>query len=383
MVLKFYPKKDTTIYELYPEKNTGLDAILDISKVVSNTNTYNSRVLLDFDYTSISASISSLGKNPNQFSFYLKLYIAEAKEIPTNYSLECYPVAADWTMGIGRYGNSPETKAGASWYYRDSSTNLATSWQTSSYAPLVTASWTENPGGGTWYTSSIALQSFDYTTSDVNLDVTNIIRKVQSGSINFNGFIIKKSDTDEASSDVFNSLKFFSKDTNTVYLPVLEAKYDDAIITGSLSVVNVNDDINPVAINLKKSYSESSSPIIRLSARPKYPTQTFSTSSVYLTRYRFPTGSTYGICSAHTDDMIVDFDTSFTKLSCDNESSYFQLYLDSFQPERYYKILVRVPNSDGVTYEQYDENWIFKVDRSLQRNQTAGQGSGYWNDSNP
>lgn len=383
MILKFYPKKDTTVYELYPEKNTGLDAMLDISKTTANSSSYNSRILLDFDYTNISASISALGKDPDQFTYYLKLYIAEAKEIPTDYSLECYPVADTWTMGIGRFGNSPETKDGASWYYRDSATVLATSWQTSSYAPLVTASWSQNPGGGTWYTSSVAVQSFSYTTSDINLDVTDIIREVQSGSINFNGFIVKKSEADETSANIFNSLKFFSKDTNTVYLPVLEAKFDDAITTGSLSTITADDEINAVAINLKKSYSESSSPIIRLSARPRFPMQTFSTSSVYLTRYKFPAGTTYGICSAHTDDMLVDFDTNYTKLSSDNESSYFQLYLDSFQPERYYKILIRVPNSDGVTYEQYDENWIFKVTRSLQRNQTAGQGSGYWNDNNP
>ena len=120
MVLKFYPKKDTTVYELYPEKNTGLDAMLDISKIVANSSSYNSRILLDFDYTNVSASISSLGKNPNQFRYYLKLYVAEAKEIPADYELECYPLAASWTMGIGRFGNSPETKDGASWYYRDS-----------------------------------------------------------------------------------------------------------------------------------------------------------------------------------------------------------------------------------------------------------------------
>ena len=365
MVLKFYPKKDTTIYELYPAKNTGLDAILDISKVLVNSSTYNSRILLDFDYTSISASIASLGKDPNAFSYYLKLYIAEAKEIPTDYSLECYPIADFWTMGIGRYSNSPETQVGASWYYKESVSTPATSWQTGSYEPLVTASWTQNPGGGTWYTSSIAQQSFSYTTSDVNLDVTDIIREVQSGSFKFNGFIIKKSSTDESSSTIFNSLKFFSKDTNTVYLPVLEAKYDDSLITGSLATVDTNSEINPVAVNLKSSYSEASSPIIRLSARLRYPVQTFTTSSVYLTRYNFPTGTTYGICSAHSDDMLVDFDTNFTKLSCDDESSYFQLHLDSFQPERYYKILLRVPNADGVTYEQYDENWIFKVTRSL------------------
>lgn len=359
MVLKFYPKKDATIYELYPNRNTGLDAILDISKYVDDTN-YNSRILLDFDYAAMSQSIVSLGKNPDQFNYNLKLYVAEAKEIPVDYTLECYPLSDSWDMGVGRFGNVPETKDGTSWYYR----KTGYPWSTGSFASTVTGSWSTNPGGGTWYTSSIATQSFSYTTADVNMDVTSIIRKVQSGSFSFNGLIIKKSETDEDSTDVFNSLKFFSKDTHTIYLPVLEAKFDDSINTGSLAYVDNTNDINIVSTNLKGVYSEASTPIIRFSARYRYPTQTFSTSSVYLDRYKLPTGSLYAIRSAHSDDVIVDFDTNFTKLSHDNMGSYIQLYLDSFQPERYYKLILKVPNSSTATYDVYDENWIFKVTRN-------------------
>jgi hypothetical protein len=62
--------------------------------------------------------------------------------------------------------------------------------------------------------------------------------------------------------------------------------------------------------------------------------------------------------------MIIDFDKSYTKVSHDNQGSFVQLHLDSFQPERYYKLLLKVPNSDVATYDVYDENWIFKVTRS-------------------
>lgn len=364
MILKFYPKKDATIYELYPKRNTGLDAMLDISKTVSNTSSYNSRILLDFDYTAMSASIVSLGRDPNQFKYFLKLYTAEASEIPTDYTLECYPIGETWDMGVGRFYNSPQTTVGTSWYYRESADILATSWATSSFGVLKTGSWTTNPGGGVWYTSSYATQSFSYTTSDVNMDVTEIIKKVQSGSITFNGFLIKKTAADESSLKTFSSIKFFSKDTNTVYLPTIEAKFDDSITTGSLSTVDTAQEFNVIAINLKPQYSEASTPIIRLSARSRYPLQTFTTSSVYMTRYKLPTGSMYAVRSANSDDMIVDFDSSYTKISSDDTSSYIKLYLDSFQPERYYRLLVKVPNSDGVTYEVYDENWIFKVVRS-------------------
>ena len=92
------------MYEKYPERNTGLDAVLDIAKVIEGTGSFNSRVLIDFDYTAISASIVDMGLNPNTFKWNLKLYGTEEQEVPLEYTLYCCPVAQSWSMGIGRYG---------------------------------------------------------------------------------------------------------------------------------------------------------------------------------------------------------------------------------------------------------------------------------------
>lgn len=364
MILRFYPTKDATIYEQYPERNTGLDAILEINKTIINSSSYNSRILLNFDYTAISSSIVSLGYNPNQFNYSLKLYVAEANEIPVSYTLEAYPVFGSWDMGVGRYNNLPQTTTGVSWYYKTSADDVSSSWPTSSFTALTTGSWATTPGGGNWYTSSYATQSYDYTTSDMDMDITNIVRLIQSSSITFNGLIIKKSNTDETSTDIFNSIKFFSKDTHTVYLPVIEAKYDESVSTQTLTAINTEDDINLVLTNLKSTYTENSVPKIRISPRYRYPTPVFQTSSLYLNSYRLPTGSQYAIYSAQTDDVVVGF-SDYTKLSDDATSNYVKLHLDSFQPERYYRMLIRVPNSGSTsTYQVYDQKWIFKVTRS-------------------
>lgn len=362
MILRFYPTKDTTIYEQYAEKNTGLDAILEISKTVVNADSYNSRILLNFDYPAISASIVSLGYNPNLFRYNLKMYVAEANEIPADYSLYCYPVSDSWNMGIGRFGNSPETTDGVSWTYRESSTNLSTAWSTGSLGANITASWATVEGGGTWYTSSAASQSYSYTTSDLDMDITTIVRDIQSGSFTFNGLILKKSDADEASSTTFSSLKFFSKDTHTIYLPVIEAKYDDSVNLNTLPLIDVTQDINLVSVNLRSNYSENSTPLIRLSARYKYPVDTWGTSSGYLDRYRLPQGTQYAVYSAHSDDVMINF-SDYTKVSDDATSNYVKLHLDSFQPERYYRLMLKIPNSGSTSYQVYDEKWIFKVTR--------------------
>ena len=60
--------------------------------------------------------------------------------------------------------------------------------------------------------------------------------------------------------------------------------------------------------------------------------------------------------------MVVNFDTSYTKISCDATSSYFNMYMNGLEPERYYKVLIRTTLSDGESFE-VDNNLIFKVVR--------------------
>jgi hypothetical protein len=56
---------------------------------------------------------------------------------------------------------------------------------------------------------------------------------------------------------------------------------------------------------------------------------------------------------------VVDFDTTYTKLSMDGTSSYFILYMDGLEPERYYKILIQT-TIDGNTVVVSNDNY-FKV----------------------
>ena len=60
--------------------------------------------------------------------------------------------------------------------------------------------------------------------------------------------------------------------------------------------------------------------------------------------------------------MLIDFNTDFTKISCDSEGGYFDVYMDGLQPERYYRILVKT-TLDGSTTVVDDQN-IFKVVRN-------------------
>tara|TARA_R100001443_G_scaffold96680_1_gene103523 strand:+ start:360 stop:572 length:213 start_codon:yes stop_codon:yes gene_type:complete len=67
-----------------------------------------------------------------------------------------------------------------------------------------------------------------------------------------------------------------------------------------------------------------------------------------------------------TDEFIVPFEDingiSFTKLSCDSDSNYFNQYLDGFYPDRVYKILLKLKYDDGQE-QIFDDDFEFVVKR--------------------
>ena len=360
MIQAIYSQKDATIYEQYVETNTGIDEILEIQKRVDGASIYNSRILLKFDISSV---LSDLGGSiaTGSAKYFLKLYATEPAEIPVDYTLYAYPISGSWNMGTGRFSSSPTSSDGATWKYKLNSENSASVWVTSSFNARTTASYTTNPGGGNWYTSSLASQSFSYEATDIEMEVTSIVRSWISGSLVNDGFIIKKTDTDEQSSDTFLSLKFFSKDSHTVYQPKLEVRYDDSIYHTSYSQVDYADETVVNITNLQTSYAAESKARVNVSARPKYPARTFATTSNYLDIYQLTSSSYYSVVDAHTQNIYVPFDEDYTKISADSRGSYFKLNLNTLPTERYYKMLIKTKVSDTEEYV-YDRNWIFKVE---------------------
>lgn len=359
MIQAIYSQKDTTLYEQYTSLNSGIDQILEVQKIVEDTTIYNSRILVKFD---VSGIVGDLGGSvaTGSAKYYLKLYTTEPSEIPVDYTLYAYPISGSWNMGTGRYTSQPISSDGATWRYKLNSSNTASIWVTSSFNARSTASFVTNPGGGNWFTSSLATQSFSYQTADVEMDVTNIVRSWVSGTIANEGFLIKKADADEQSTDTFLSLRFFSKDSHTIYQPKLEIRYDDSIYHTSYSLVDYSDEVNVNLSNLQPSYAAESKARVNVQARPKYPTRTFATSSNYLDRYQLASSSLYSIVDAHSATVIIPFDDSYTKLSADSNGNFFRLNTTSLPTERYYKLLIKTTTPQGEEYI-YDKNWIFKV----------------------
>jgi hypothetical protein len=355
-VYKIFPEKDASIYSYFPTKNAGLDEILDISLYYSILNTAEvSRALLAFPNSQISDVLTNKISSSN-YKAYLKLYLANASEIPLDYTLYCHPISGSWDMGIGRAANVPATTTGVSWFYRDvmsgSVFNAAVNGVTSSYS--------NNVGGGVWFTGSnlVATQSFTYATNkDIELDVTNAV----SSSFYQNGFIIKHSKSLEFSTSSFFETKYFSVDTHTIYPPCLEFRWDDFTYnTGSLSIVQ-SDNISISLSNNKGEFQEDSVNRFKINVRDRFPVRTFQTSSIHLNNKILPTSSYYAIKDIKTEEFVIDFDTTYTKLSANTTGNYFDLYMNGLQPERYYAVVIKsIINGSVIVFE---DNNYFKVIR--------------------
>lgn len=154
-------------------------------------------------------------------------------------------------------------------------------------------------------------------------------------------------------------ITYFSRDTHTIYPPYLEFKWDDNII--STSSYNTYLTSSDKIINIKQMpylFDHDEKIRFRVYSRPKYIDRQFSTSSVYIKNY-YLSSSSYAIKDLDTNEYIIDFDDTYTKLSIDSESNYFDLYMNGLEPQRYYKILIKTKD-DGIT-NIYDNNNYFKI----------------------
>jgi hypothetical protein len=397
-VYKIFPSKDTTLYSLFPNMNTGLDPIIEATQTSFTPGTpdpQSSRFLVAFDSNKIEdilenkmgVSASAQLQNTSSYQINLQCFISTATGVdinPTGTLLEIYYISQDWSMGTGQYLDDPISTDGATWYWVNYSGSTA--WQTIGFPTGVTASFTGSgtdrdtnnsyAGGGTWYTGSTnsdwnsnlypisASQTFNYSTDkDLNVTVTNIIGAWYTGSISnaaFNGFIIKQNPEFVYNKNYQPELKYFSVDTNTIYPPALQFSWRDFTWATSSNVSVLTTLPARVALNQNPGFFYSQSVnVFRVNAAPEYPAAVWQTSSLYTENYYLPQESYYAIKDLSTNEYVIEFDTRFTQLSADTTGSYFKLYMNGLQPERYYQVLIQT-TINGSTLV-YNDGYYFKV----------------------
>jgi hypothetical protein len=351
---KFFTSSfDASVYLQQPDQNAGRDEILEVGKVYYGANKDIARSLIKFDVINMAI--------PSGSTIYLNLKSAQAEELPLEYTIYANAVSQSWTMGTGtKFDNI--SSDGVSWKYR----NGDTKWQDNVIAgtAIFTSGTTgsANAEGGTWYTSSEASQSYNYEEADLRMNVTGIVNMWLSGSLPNNGFIIHHSLENESDNTDYGLLKFFSKETSTIYEPKLEVVFDDSSFsTGSLTPTtgSAEDGYKIVLTNLKNKYPEGETIKIRVKGRDIYPLKSFGTTFEYDQSKYLPSGSAYYQLEDYkTGEVIYPFG-NYTKISCDSTSNYFNMSLNTLPINRTYKVKIKVIE-DGIS-TIIDDKLIFEI----------------------
>ena len=387
MIRIYYAERDTTLYEKHPERNTGIDEILELTKIQSGSRefelgidlgiqafTYNSRILIDFgsEITALSESIHNgeipklSNQNVKSGSVFLSLRATEASDLLQTYSIKAYPISQSWNNGRGTFGDVPENKIGSSWFNRsgDAKAQTGVAWDTgSAHSGGTSFGTTETIGGGTWITGSgfEASQSFQNESPDLRIDVTDIVQNWLAENATNNGFIIKRPHADEIDGEVRGSIKFFGRESHTIFVPRLEVCYDDS--SGQPANPISSNTYVPYFKNIKAEYRTSEIYRFFVGVRPEFPSKTFVTGSFFLTNDQLPVSSSYEIIDSITNDVIIKdekiFGNSTTKISNSNANgSFFDIRMDSFMPERFYKIKLTCRRANDT---QTFDDFHFKV----------------------
>lgn len=393
-VYKIFPTQDTTLYSYYPSMNTGLDAICEVSNTLDPLIRAEipmvARYLTQFNTNEIKSIINDKIGN-NEFDVFLKNFISEAQGLNQTTKLEIRPIAQKWNNGTGHYLDNPEVDNGSSWGWRNysgsgpwSMTGSYNGWNwTGSYHPSYSIS-----GGGNWFLddgnssfvafgyvipgyvqgSNLNLQSTSQSFAlrdpkDIEVPVKPIVDVWNNDSIPNYGFIVKLSGSAEFNTSKYNqpNLKYYSVDTNTIYPPQLEFRWNDytsSISPTSSLIINSSD----IKLSLSENPQEFNQDAVNrfyVNLSPLYPTRVFQTSSLYTGLNYLPTASYYAVKDLDTNEYVINFDTKYTQISADTKGNYFDIYMNGLEPERYYSVLIKT-EINGSTLIIDDDNY-FKV----------------------
>lgn len=402
---QIFPLKDTTIYAANPNLNAGIDPIIELSK---SSDFYPSRILLQFDPKQIDTLLKSKNittGNDRNWKAYLRLYASQAEGLPEDLTVLVDPIFESWRMGTGRKANNPETQNGASWkdpiekgtpwdpcpnafggtYYSKSFVDegfiedltcsgpygglyFSKSFVDEDYIIdyLGAQSYTSgSEGGGTWYRGFTLSQSVGYHTSkDIWMDVTPQVEGWEMGMIENYGFILRMSESFENNDDYLYHLSYFSRDTNTIYPPSLIFYFDDSEFNPNPEAILNDHEFDVSLSNNGGIYQDEDNIRLRAFGREKYPKRVFQTSSFFEYNKTLPESSSFQIVDVDTNEAVIPFDDMGTKLSADGKSSYFEIDMESLEPERYYTIQIKTQIGNN-TYVKNNNAMSFKVQQKV------------------
>ena len=224
--------------------NVGKASTLDLYKLY-NENEFASesepieltRLLLKFDTSAISSSLSNVDFSDSSFKVELELSDLQGAQIaPSNYTVSVYALSQSFEEGVGTDVSTLSHVDSSNWITASMSNGTPVLWNTtgagaegllgSSDIDIISSG---NIGSGV----EKLFVDKEITTRNSNLlvDVTKIFSASATGIMPDHGFLIKFSSSIEANTESLFVKRFSSiQSANSLIRPTLHVKYDDFII---------------------------------------------------------------------------------------------------------------------------------------------------------
>ena len=376
---RFIPQKDTTIVAALPdcdETNFGKDEILELGRALESSTTGSAKILMQFAQEDLASIAGFVGEHDYQAKIHLS--IANALNIPERLEIVGTPITEYWEEGFGKAAEEGNM-LGATWTYRVPGIPWShpgiTSGSYDGEEAVQTGELMERNGGVAdtlIYTTVIdggnAFLGYEVSVDksgyrpmyDVSLDITELVKQWAAKGLENCGIVLFLRDGNYWANEYGTHISFFSADTHTIYQPYLEIEWDDSEFDPN--AISIDDRFKVIASNLQSEYNTTDEIRFNLEAKDLYPSRVFSTSSLYNPSYILPENSLWGIKDEYTNEMVIPFDENYTKVSSRDGQSYFNLDMYMLYPERYYRLLLKVPTASGNRV--VDNKIIFKVIRN-------------------
>ena len=350
--------QDATIYEGDPNRNTGLDEILELQAGTNtDTNEINeARILLKFDLSTLDSMLTANKVDISAVTASLILRTVQSTQLPNSYILSAHPIGDSWANGSG-YTTYPSgivpstfTTDGVTW----STVNGTGSptWVDAAVTSSSTTFYSATPGGGDWFPLLASTASFTFKSDDnVNIDVSDIVRYWNGKDIVNNGVLVKfyLDPDNSAFSSSMSTIQLYSAETHTVYQPqIIFGWPSNSYVTSSVSA-SFGDDIVVYTSGYRAEYKQNSKIRIKLGSRLRYPRPTFSQNTSFSSILPLPQNTRYQIRDSHSNEIIIPHSPN-TLLSTDVNGSYFDFYSTMLYAERYYTFEIIVFYEDDTTF---------------------------------
>lgn len=332
-----------------PYKNTGRDQIIELTSNQLDI----SRILLGFSTEEIDAVITGLS---TPWSAYLKLYIAYESGLPESYSIEVKKIASEWTEGTGNYLNTPETQESSTWSFSNTKTN--TYWSDNTGANVDMSYLPSSVGGGNWYNNESVTKTVDKLTENyLYVEVTELIETLVTGT--GTGLLLKLAEVNEFNFNERINVKYFSEDTNTIYKPVLEIRYDDSEYDATTNIID-SLDIAVSVLNGFDTLSLNDEVKVTLGIKKHFTPKTYST--IYSPKHilNITDGSYWQLRDSITGEIVISGSNESTKISCVDDVNFFTFNTKNLYKHKYYTFDIFIVV--GSTIKRFTPKYIFNID---------------------